>query len=418
MSEKLLRRIADREARVAVVGLGYVGAPLAELLHKAGFAVEGIDKFLPKQPVEFEGLERCRFHRDFDVISHCDVIVICVPTPLTKHKTPDLSFIEGAVREIAACFGQSEAGAALPKLVVLESTSFPGTTNEVVLPGLERAGLTLGSEFYLAFAPERIDPGQTRYGLEEIPRVVGGSDAESGELAEAFYGTLVPEVMRVSTPEVAEMSKLLENVFRAVNIAMVNELALLCDRMDINVWEVLEAAATKPFGFMPFRPGPGLGGHCIPVDPFYLAWKAKEYDFNVEFIELAGKINVGMPHFIVERVGRALNECGKSFKESRVLVIGVSYKEDVADTRRSPGLRIMRLLLGKGARVSFNDELVGEVEVDGKVFRSEPISAELIGGYDCLVLVTPHSYLDLRALKDSAVPLVDTRGVFGGKYGY
>ena len=313
---ELLRKIESGAARVAVVGLGYVGAPLAELAHRAGYTVEGVDKFIKAPPGELAGLERFNFNRDFSVIPRCDVITICVPTPLTESQTPDLSFVKAAVTSLVDNFGEPGAENTA-KLVILESTTFPGTTSEMVLPVLEQAGLALGTDFFLAYAPERVDPGQTGHNLEEIPRVVGGSDAHSGELAACFYKKLVDKVHLVSTPEVAEMSKLLENVFRAVNIALINEISLLCRLMGINIWEVVEAAATKPFGFMSFRPGPGMGGHCIPVDPFYLAWRAKQYGYDPEFIELAGKINRVMPLRVVDWIADALNNEGKSVKDAR-----------------------------------------------------------------------------------------------------
>ncbi len=410
MKEKLLEKIVSKNASISVVGLGYVGAPLVELIHQAGYPVEGIDKYLSGSPVELVGLERFQLHRDYGIIAYSDVAIICVPTPLSKNQEPDLSYITDAVKEILANFGNGRDKSAIPKLIILESTSFPGTTNEVVLPILTGAGLELGSDFFLAYAPERVDPGQSKYNPVDIPRVVGGCDADSGELALALYKNLVCEAIRVSTPEVAEMSKLLENIFRAVNIALVNELLLLCDQMEIDIWEVVDTASTKPFGFMSFRPGPGLGGHCIPVDPFYLAWKAREYNFHTEFIELAGKTNLKMPIYVVEKISLSLNERGKSLKDSRVLLVGIAYKEDVGDTRESPGLKIMELLLERGAAVSFHDELVGRIDLNGEKFESVPINEELRDSYDCVALIAPHSYLDLQIFRDTEIPIIDTRG--------
>lgn len=409
----LLRKIEGQEARVAVVGLGYVGSPLAALIHRKGFPVEGIDRFLPSPPPELTGLARFGFHGDFGVVSGCDIVAICVPTPLTENQTPDLTFVEDAVNEIARNFGDVDSRTGLPKLVILESTSYPGTTTEVVKSALENAGLSLGRDFFLAHAPERVDPGQTGHALEDIPRVVGGSDEDSGELAEAFYRKLVGRVHRVSQPEVAEMSKLLENVFRAVNIALVNEISVLCRRMDIDIWEVAEAAATKPFGFMPFKPGPGMGGHCIPVDPFYLAWRAKQYGFYPEFIELAGKINRGMPFHVVNWVAERLNEEGKSVKGARVLVVGVAYKEDVADVRESPALRVIELLAERGAEVFYHDSYVDSLEAGGRDYASVGLSADILEDCDSVVILTAHSDIDRELIASCGVPVIDTRNALG-----
>ena len=411
--ETLLRKIEGREARVAVVGLGYVGSPLAGLIHEKGFRVEGIDAYTESPPPELDRLERFAFHDGFGVIEECDVVTICVPTPLTENQTPDLSFVEAAVVGVATNFGDAARRADHPKLVVLESTTYPGTTTEVVKPGLEAFGLSLGEDFFLAHAPERVDPGQTGHRVEEIPRVVGGSDTDSGELAEAFYRVLVGRVHRVSRPEVAEMSKLLENVFRAVNIALVNEISLLCRRMGVDVWEVTDAAATKPFGFMPFRPGPGMGGHCIPVDPFYLAWRAKQFGFYPEFIELAGKINRQMPFHVVSWIAEALNEKGLSVRDSRILVIGVTYKEDVTDLRESPALRVIELLEERGADVAYHDSHVPSMEVGGRKYSSVELSEETLIACDCVVILTAHSDLDKDLVATHGGTVVDTRNALG-----
>ncbi|MCG2796678.1 MAG: nucleotide sugar dehydrogenase [Actinomycetia bacterium] len=405
----LEKRIQDCSATVAVVGLGFVGLPLARRLRDAGFPVAGIDKYVgddKKKEIEAEGIP---VTRGFSIVSESDIVVICVPTPLTPDQNPDLSFIREATVEVAKNFGGGDS----QKLVVLESTSYPGTTREEMLPLFEREGLRLGERLLLAYAPERISPGAAGSALEKIPRVVGGLDEESGRVALAFYRRIVDSVTLVSKPEVAEMTKMLENIFRAVNIALVNEMSLLCRRMDIDIWEVVEAAATKPFGFMSFRPGPGLGGHCIPVDPFYLAWKAKQYDFYPEFIELAGKTNRGMPLHVVDWVVEALNGGGKSVKGSRVLVIGVAYKEDVADTRESPALKVIDLLARRGAEVVFHDSYIDTVEVGGREYRSRKLSPEMISECDCLVIVTAHSDLDLELIASSGVPVVDTRNALG-----
>ncbi len=399
-------------ASVGVVGLGYVGAPLAELACMSGFQVEGIDPYIESPPEPLSSHERFRHTRDFEGVSRCDVLVLCVPTPLTARETPDMSYVEEAVRGVAGAVASTGRGGR-PLLVVLESTSYPGTTREVVLPPLERAGMKPGNDLYLAYAPERIDPGRSGHDLAEIPRVVGGIDADSGDLADAFYTRLGCAVHRASSPEVAEMSKLLENVFRAVNIALVNEMSLLCRRMGIDVWQVVEAAATKPFGFMSFKPGPGMGGHCIPVDPFYLAWRAKQYDFNPEFIELAGKINRRMPHHVLDWVAEALDSTGKSISGSRVLVIGVAYKEGVSDTRESPALKVIELLAGRGAIVSYHDSLVPSVEAGGTAYSSRELTEETLGDADCILLMTAHPDLELEMLRGSGLPLVDTRNALG-----
>jgi UDP-N-acetyl-D-glucosamine dehydrogenase len=378
-------------------------------MHRAGYGVHGIDPFIDDIPANLAGLERFRWHRDYGGIGDCDVITICVATPLNEDETPDLSFLKSAVGGVADNFGRRDAGWRVPKLLILESTSFPGTTNELVRPLLERAGLSLGSEYYLAYAPERVDPGSSGHGIEGIPRVVGGSDSASGDLAEAFYVSVGFEVHRVSTPEAAEMCKLLENVFRAVNIALVNEMSLLCRRMGVDIWEVVEAAATKPFGFMSFEPGPGMGGHCIPVDPFYLAWRAKQFDFNPEFIELAGKTNRRMPYHVVEWISEQLNARGLSTEGSRILLVGVAYKEDVKDTRESPALKIIDLLASQGAQVRYHDPHVPTVEVGGRQYRSEELSRDTLDACDCIVILTNHSGMDIELLKSAGVPIVDTR---------
>jgi UDP-N-acetyl-D-glucosamine dehydrogenase len=403
MMASLEERIKDNSARVAVIGLGYVGFPLAQRARDVGFPVVGIDKYLSDErrgEIEAAGIE-------IDAVckpqEHYDVVLMCVPTPLAEGQRPDISFIVEATEDIARNCGGGEM------LVVLESTSYPGTTREVLLPILEGAGRSLGSDLYLAYAPERIDPGSNKAPLAQIPRLVGGMDRESGLLAAAFYEKLVSEVTLVPTPEVAEMAKLLENIFRAVNIALVNEMALLCRRMGIDIWAVVEAAATKPFGFMPFQPGPGLGGHCIPVDPFYLAWKAKEYDFNTEFIELAGKINRSMPSHVVQWVSEALGEVGKDTNGARVLVVGVAYKEDVGDTRESPALKTIELLAEQGARVSYTDSYVERIEVAGREYSSVPLDNSTVEQVDCVVIMTAHSDVDLELLGSLDIPVVDTR---------
>ncbi len=401
----LEQKVSDRSARVGVVGLGYVGLPLARRAIEAGYPVVGIDKYLADERSAELAEAGIRVERSFDSVERCDVVLICVPTPLVDGEQPDVSYITDAAKDIAFNLNSEDM------LVVLESTSYPGTTRELLLPLLESAGKRLGRGLFLAYAPERVDPGDGRPDYADIPRVVGGLDEESGRLAAAFYRNLVKEVTLVPTPEVAEMAKLLENIFRAVNIALVNEMSLLCRRMGIDIWDVVGAAATKPFGFMSFKPGPGLGGHCIPVDPFYLAWKAKQYDFYPEFIELAGKINKSMPFHTVQWVSEALNSAGKSKKGSKILVIGVTYKEDVPDTRESPALKIIELLAQRGAEVSYHDPYVESIEIDGLEYRSVPLDPRSVGESDCVLILTAHSGIDLDLIRSAGVLVVDTRNV-------
>jgi len=399
------KRIINCSARIAVIGLGYVGFPLAQRASFAGYEVIGIDKYLSEErrgEIESAGIATTE---SFAPLAGCDVALICVPTPLINSQQPDISFITDVAGNIASHFVSGEL------LVVLESTSFPGTTREVLLPVLQEAGMRLGQGLYLAYAPERVDPGEGRASYAEIPRIVGGIDEESGRLAAVFYEKLVPSVALVSTPEVAEMAKLLENIFRAVNIALVNELSLLCRRMKIDIWEVVEAAATKPFGFMSFKPGPGIGGHCIPIDPFFLAWRAKQYDFYPEFIELAGKVNKSMPFHVAQWVAEALSSVGKSTNGSTVLLVGVAYKEDVADMRESPSLKVIQLLTEHGADISYHDPFVRRLEIEGMEYKSVPLDRTIIEEADCIVILTAHSSLDLELLESAKAPVVDTRNL-------
>jgi UDP-N-acetyl-D-glucosamine dehydrogenase len=416
--------IGKREALVGVIGLGYVGLPLALSAADAGFNVIGLEKDeskrakLEKGEVLYEGLDGLRLK---DLISHgrfkvsgelkdiypCRVICVCVPTPLSRTREPDLRFVRGASEQIAVAL----QGGDLPKLIILESTTYPGTTREVVMPRLELLEAMPCEDFHLAYSPERVDPGNVEWTIENTPKLIGGLNPCCTELARAFYGSFVQETVAVSSPEVAETAKLLENIFRGVNIALVNEMWMLCDRMGLDVREVIGAAATKPFGFMPFWPGPGLGGHCIPVDPFYLAWKAREYDFQTEFIELAGKVNMNMPYFVAGLVTRELNLAGKSLKGSRVLVLGVAYKPDVSDTRETPATRLMELLEKEGAEVIYHDPYVPEFELNGKVLTSLELSRDTLKGCDCTVIITAHSGVDYDMIADSGLPVVDTRNV-------
>src|SRR3984885_4861240 len=406
----LEEKIRSRTARVGVIGLGYVGLPLAMEFAKAGFSVTGIDIQPSKvsqlnrgesyvQDVPMDTVKKWvsggkfRATSDFSVISDLDTINIAVPTPLRKTKDPDMSYIVSACQETAKYLGPG-------KLVILESTTYPGTTDELVLPMLEASGGKVGEDFFLCFSPERVDPGNAQYQTANIPKVVGGITPACTQLGALFYAQALETVVPVSSTRVAEMVKLLENTFRMINIGLVNEMALMCDRMGINVWEVIDAAATKPFGFMPFYPGPGLGGHCIPIDPFYLSWKTKQAGIEARFIELAGYINGQMPHFVVDKIQNALNDHTKPLKGSRIHVMGVAYKRDIDDVRESPALDIIHLLGRRGAIVSFSDPYVPVLRADGFLSHSmEAIDAETAAGWaDCVVIVTDHKAFDYRRI--------------------
>jgi len=402
---------------VAIIGAGYVGMPLARVFADAGKVVllvdvdrevvDGINRGASHIPdVSSDALKplvdsgRVSATTDYDALKEVDAILIALPTPLSSQREPDLSIVKGAVAEIAPRLQKGQ-------LVVLESTTYPGTTRECLQPILERSGLKAGADFHLAFSPERVDPGRTDWTTKNTPKVVGGLTPACTERAAEFYRAAVDTVIPLSSPETAEMTKLLENIFRAVNIALVNELAQLCERMDLDVWEVIEAAETKPFGFMSFKPGPGLGGHCIPIDPFYLTWKAREYDFYTEFIDLAGKVNANMPYFCRSLISQALNHgAQKSLKGSRILVLGVAYKADIDDVRESPAEKIVGLLQKAGADVAYHDPHVDEF--DG--MRSVDYAPE---SYDCVVIVTAHSSIDYDDLVDRAQVVVDLRNATG-----
>jgi UDP-N-acetyl-D-glucosamine dehydrogenase len=405
--------------KVGIIGLGYVGLPLAVVFAEAGADVIGVDsdsrrvERLRRSESDIEDIpserlraaaERFTATTEHEHLTACDALVICVPTPLANQREPDLSYIVDAASSIARVLREGQ-------LVVLESTTYPGTTRERLRPILEESGLAAGRDFHLAFSPERIDPGRTDHTMRTTPKVVGGLTDACRDRAIALYELVCDEVVPVSTPEAAELSKLLENIFRSVNIALVNELAILCDRMDIDVWEVVDAAATKPFGFMRFDPGPGMGGHCLPVDPFYLAFKAREYDFPTEFVELAGKINQNQPHFCVEKVQRALNDVRKPVRGSRVLLLGVSYKPGVGDLRESPALKIGRLLRELGAEISYHDPHVPEVAELG---LSSVQLDEGLDACDVACVVTAHPELDARRIVEAAPLVVDFRGVTSG----
>jgi len=405
---------------IAIIGAGYVGMPHAQTFADAGKRVVLVDV----QQAVVDGINRGESHiedvrsqdlkklvdaglitatTDFGIVGECAAVVIAVPTPLSPQREPDLGYVESAARSIAPHLNKGH-------VVVLESTTYPGTTREVLQPVLEEgSGLKAGTDFFLAFAPERVDPGRTDWTTKSTPKVVGGIDPASTKAAADLYRSALDNVHEVSTAESAELTKLLENIFRSVNIALVNELAQLCDRMDIDVWEVIEAAATKPFGFMPFQPGPGLGGHCIPLDPYYLAWKAREFDFNTRFIELAGEINNNMPYFCRSVISQALNHrAQKSLKGSKILLVGVAYKADIGDVRESPAEKVLKLLRNAGADVSYHDPHVPEF--DG--LRSVPLDPK---AYDCIAIVTAHTSIDYDALVDEAAVVVDLRNATGAK---
>ncbi len=422
---RLKRKFETRSACLGVIGLGYVGLPLAVEFARAGFRVIGFDVDAAKVAelkrgrsyVSDVSSQRMRSVRarltattDFDLLSTVDSVNICVPTPLRKTRDPDVSYIVAAVEEIAKRLHRDE-------LVILESTTYPGTTDELILPMLTTTGLEVGKDFFLAFSPERVDPGNKRFQTHNIPKVVGGVTPRCTELARLLYTQSVQTVIPVSSTRVAEMVKLLENTFRSVNIGLVNELALMCNKMNIDVWEVIDAAATKPFGFMPFYPGPGLGGHCIPIDPFYLSWKAKQDGFEARFIELAGQVNSAMPHYVVTKTMEALNERKKSLKGSRILILGVTYKADIDDTRESPAIDIYKLLVDRGARVSFHDPFVQELQFghgDTAPVRGSQLTPQLLSTADCTIIVTAHASVDYKRIAKHARLILDTRNALKG----
>lgn len=421
----LEKKIIDRQARIAIIGLGYVGLPLAVEFAKAGYRVVGIDIDLKKvaainrgenyiQDVDRQELkEAVRSKRlvataNYNVLRQCDSVHICVPTPYTETKDPDIRFIVQASEGIAANLHPG-------MLVVLKSTTYPETTTKVVKPILERSGLRAGRDFFLAFSPERIDPGNQKFTTANTPTVVGGCTQRCTELTRLLYSQIIDQVVTVSSPSAAEMTKLLENIFRSVNIALVNELACLCERMEgIDIWEVVDAAATKPYGFMPFYPGPGLGGHCIPIDPYYLAWKAKEYDFHTDFIELAAKTNENMPYHVVNKVIAALSDIGLPASRARVLILGVAFKKDIDDIRSSPAIKVIELLRPKVRSVVYHDPYVPKFEEHGLSLRSTKLTPSLLSSVDCVVITTNHSCFDYRDIVARAKLVVDTRNATKG----
>jgi UDP-N-acetyl-D-glucosamine dehydrogenase len=421
---ELQNKIKDKTASVGVVGLGYVGLPLAVEFAKAGFFVTGIDvlqhkvdainrgeSYIQDIPTEvlrpFVESGHIKATSDFAAVADLDTINIAVPTPLRKTKDPDMTFIDSACTEIAKYFKPG-------KLVILESTTYPGTTDEVVLPMLAQNGLRVGEDFFLCFSPERVDPGNANFQTYNIPKVVGGVTAACTEMGALFYSQALEKVVPVSSTSVAEMVKLLENTFRMINIGLANEIALMCDRMRIDVWEVIDAAATKPFGFMPFYPGPGLGGHCIPIDPFYLSWKTKQAGIEARFIDLAGYINGSMPHFVVDKIQNALNDAVKPVRGSHVHVMGVAYKRNIDDVRESPALDIIHLLSQRGAEVTYSDPFVPKVRIDHGGDLTARDNAAMCASADCVVIVTDHAAFDYQSVVRDAALIVDTRNALKG----
>ena len=421
MKQALLEKISARTLHVAVIGLGYVGLPLATTFAEHGFQVTGIDVDQQKVDMANQGksyisdilslslqqvLETGRLHfsTDFSVLDTVDAISICVPTPLRKTRDPDISYIMAATQQVRKHLHPGQ-------LIILESTTYPGTTDEVLLPELEATGHKVGKDFFLAFSPERIDPGNPKFGTHNTPKIVGGITPDCTELAQAFYGAAIEQIVPVSSAHVAEMAKLLENTFRAVNIGLVNEIAIICEKLGINVWEVIDAAATKPFGFMRFLPGPGLGGHCIPVDPHYLSWKLKTLDYNARFIQLAAEVNSSMPHYVVDKVNQALNEQRRCFHGATILILGVAYKSNVNDVRESPAIDIIQDLLERKAVVLYNDDYLPTLQLRDRTLYSQPLTSGLLQAADCSVIITDHSYYDTRWIIQEARSIVDTRNI-------
>ncbi|HBI24228.1 MAG: UDP-N-acetyl-D-glucosamine dehydrogenase [Nitrospirae bacterium RIFCSPLOW2_12_42_9] len=420
--KELISKIENRSARIGIIGLGYVGLPLVLRFCEEGFKVIGFDV----DPRKIENLNQGRsyikhipseaisrfstggiFHATLDMsqLKNADAIIICVPTPLTDKREPDMRYVEGTTQEIAKWLRKGH-------LISLESTTYPGTTEEILLPLFQKKGLKVGEDFFLVFSPEREDPANPQFHTRTIPKVVGGVTQGCLNAGTALYSKIIEKVVPVSSTRAAEATKLLENIYRSINIAMVNELKMLFDRMGIDVWEVIEAAKTKPFGFQPFYPGPGLGGHCIPIDPFYLTWKAREYDFQTRFIELAGEINTFMPYYVVQKIMDALNEHGKAIRGSKILVLGAAYKKDVDDMRESPSLHVIELLMQKGALVDYNDPYVPKLPEMRKhklEMESVELSEETLGKYDCVVIATNHTSYDYKWIVDHAKLVVDTR---------
>ncbi|MBX7257821.1 MAG: nucleotide sugar dehydrogenase [Candidatus Hydrogenedentes bacterium] len=425
--DTLFKKLADGSAVGGVIGLGYVGLPLVQHLCAVGYRVIGFDvddakvqqlseghSYIRHIPSEWiaDVVGRRRFDptADFNRLSEPDCISICVPTPLDKNREPDLQYVRATAEDLSRTLRPGQ-------LIVLESTTYPGTTTELVLPILESSGLEVGKDFFLAFSPEREDPGNPRFTISNIPKVVGGVTDTCSEVAAQYYSRIFQRIVPVTTPEAAELCKLLENIFRSVNIALVNELKILCDRMGIDIWEVIDAAATKPFGYMPFYPGPGLGGHCIPIDPYYLSWRAREFDFVTRFIELSGEINTSMPMYVVTRTMEALNDRGKPMRGARILVLGAAYKKDIDDIRESPSVKLIQLLQERGAEVDYNDPYVPRISPGrhhSLELESVDLSAETLAKYDCVLISTAHTAYDPAFIVANARLLVDTRNMTRG----
>ena len=428
LKDDLLRKIKTREARIGVIGLGYVGLPLVlrfgeERFHILGFDVDpqkvsslnaGQSYIRHIQSERLDGLvkeRRFEATSDFRRLSEADCIIICVPTPLTHKKDPDLQYIEKTADALQKTLRKGQ-------IISLESTTYPGTTEEILLERFRETGLEVGKDYFLVFSPEREDPGNARFSTRTIPKIVGGVTPNCLEVGRAFYGEVIDRVVTVSSTRAAELVKLLENIYRCVNIALVNELKLLSDRMNIDIWEVIDAASTKPFGFTPFYPGPGLGGHCIPIDPFYLSWKAKEYDFSTRFIQLAGEVNAAIPHYVVEKVAAALNEHSKSIRGSKILMLGVAYKRDVDDVRESPALEIMEILQDKGAVLSYSDPFIPRLHkmrrYDFSNMASSALTEDVLKSQDVVLITTDHTSVDYQWIVDHSSLVVDTRNATRG----
>ncbi len=419
MYQKLKEKMENKRAVVGIIGLGYVGLPLAVEFGDRGFKILGfdiskrkvslinsgrsdIDDIKDEQVKKLVKKRLLKATLDFALLKNADCISICVPTPLSKTKDPDVSYILSAVNQVKKYLRPGQ-------LVVLESTTYPGTTEELIRPILEETGLKTGKDFFLAFSPERVDPGNRKYGIKNTPRVVGGTTPLCTKIAQLFYEQIIDKAVPMSSTQSAEMVKLLENTFRSVNIGLVNEVALMCDRLKIDVWEIIESADTKPFGFMPFYPGPGLGGHCIPIDPHYLSWKLKSLNYYARFIELAGDINSHMPEYVVERINRALNQFRKTLKDSNILVLGVAYKKDIQDVRESPALDVIKLLQNQGAKVKYNDPHVPSILMNSHVMKSTKLTSQLLRKADCAVIVTDHSAYDYDWIVRNSKLVFDTR---------
>ena len=418
----LLKKIDNKTARIGVIGLGYVGLPLAVEFVNAGYEVIGIDidekkvnsinsginyikdidDNILKQSVEQKSLTATT---DFSVVKSLDSISICVPTPLNKEKNPDISHIVSVMSQIENYLHSNT-------LIILESTTYPGSTREILLPYIEHDHLTLGENIYLCFSPERIDPGNKIYKTSNTPKIIGGITEKCSKFGEKLYSKIINDVIIVSSTETAEMVKLLENTFRAINIGLANEVAIMCEKLGINAWEVIDAAATKPFGFMKFLPGPGLGGHCIPIDPYYLSWKLKTLDYDARFIELAGEINTSMPKHVINLISASLNENKKSINGSKILIIGVAYKKDIDDTRESPAIDIIQLLLNAGSYVDYYDPNVKSININNSILKCIPLTNQKLKSYDATIIVTDHSNVDYNLIKDECSLIIDTRNVY------